>query len=165
MSKFLWSLLGLNAAPKKLPLEDVENGLATYCALPVADPKFPRQSRISSGNFRHIANLLKQMEAEKEAEGWSYRPQIYTVLRGIGRLDLMAMFVKTGYMDVCLPFSLASLPDELGDDRQAFIRYQEHVLTDVKELEKGIDGKHLHFAASGDEHFFSRIPLGSGGFG
>ena len=165
MSKFLSTLFGLSSATNKLPLEDVENGLATYCSRPVADSKSQRQPRIPSSNFRHIAHLLEQIEAPNNAKGWRYRPRIYTVLRGIGRLDLMNTFVERGYMDFYLPFTLASLPHEVGDDRPAFMRFQEYVLTDAKELEKGIDGRHLHLGSSGDEHFFLRRSLGSGGFG
>ena len=166
MSSFLVSLFGgKTAAPNRLPLDDINRALASFCALPPRDVKTQTQPRISGSNFKDIGNVLKQFEAHTGQSGWSYRPRIYTILRAIGRLDVMPYFVSMQYMDLQLPFNLQTLPHELGDSRPAFIKFQEHVLTDAKELEKGIDGKHVQFGGSGDEHFFVHTFLGSGGFG
>ncbi|MCJ1401469.1 hypothetical protein MMC11_004683 [Xylographa trunciseda] len=166
MSSFLVNLFaGRNSVPNRLPLDDINRALASFCTLPPRDVKTQTQPRISSSSFKNIGNVLKEFEAHTGQTGWSYRPRIYTILRAIGRLDVMPYFVSMQYMDLQLPFSLHTLPQELGESRPAFIGYQEHVLTDAKELEKGIDGKHVQFSSSGDEHFFVHTYLGSGGFG
>lgn len=167
MSSFLVNLFGggRSAAPNRLPLDDINKALALFCSLPPQDVKSQSQPRIPSSNFKNIGHILKDYEAHIGQAGWSHRPRIYTILRGIGRLDVMPIFVSRDCLDFHLPFTTHTLPQELGDSRPDFINFQEHVLTDAKELEKGINGKHVHFGSSGDEHFFVHSHLGSGGFG
>ncbi|KAI9879715.1 MAG: hypothetical protein M1830_007500 [Pleopsidium flavum] len=153
------------SASNTLPLDDSEKALDSWCAIPVGDGRASGKPRISNSSFKHIATILENYESRKGLAGWSYRPRIYTVLRNIDQVDAMQMFIRHGLMDFSLPFALETLPQELGESRVKFIEYQEYVLTEARELEKGIDGKHVHFAKEGGEHFYVHRLLGSGAFG
>ena len=152
------------AAPQPLPLNDSLAGLDSLCAIPQNDGKTSTKPRIRSENFIHIANLLKHYESQKGLHGWSRRPRIFTILHNIGRRDDMSIFILHDLLDSSLPFSLETLPKELGDSRIRFIDYQDHVLTRAGELEKGIGGFHMQFQ-NGDDHFHHHRHLGSGAFG
>ena len=156
---------GVDPVPLSLPLEDVERGLKDRCAVPARDPKAPDKPHIPNSNFKQIRSLLQHLESHRGLIGWSARPRLYTILRIINRLDAMQTFINHQLLDYSLPFSLANIPHELGDSRRDFIRVQDLVLTDARELEKGIEGQHVRFSKSGDEHFHRVRELGSGGFG
>jgi len=159
---------GARTEPKRLPLEDIEKALDNLCTVPsrATSEASSHPPRIADTSFKHITNLLKHYEDHKGLKEWHIRPRIYTVLKGIRRLDAMNTFVRAGYMDDMLPFQSArELPDELGDSKGEFMRFQTHCLTDAKELEKGTQGAHVHFPGSADVHFIWQRHLGSGGFG
>lgn len=147
-----------------LPLDDVERGLNERCTA-VRDPETPEKAHIPNSNFKQIRFLLQHYELRKGLTGWSTRPRLYAILRRINRLKYMPIFIQHNLLDYSLPFSLANIPQELGDDRRAFISSQDLVLTDARELERGIEGKHVRFPKSADEHFHRIHELGSGGFG
>src|SRR5947207_187641 len=113
--------------PKRLPFEDIEKALDNWCTVPPRATSEASSSppRIADTSFKHITNLLKHYEDHKGLKGWHMRPRIYTVLKGIRRLDAMNTFVYAGYMDDMLPFkSERDLPDELGESKIEFIRFQ-----------------------------------------
>ena len=165
MTSFLASLFGKAPPPTKLPLDDIQKALASFCTVPVQDAETHRQARVTSSQMKQIQTLLKHYESHSNRTGWSQRPRIYTVLYWIDRLDVLPTFIDMDYLDIHLPFTLSNLPVALGASRHEFLKYQEKVLTDAKELEKGIDGKHVHFNGNADDLFISWKELGSGGSG
>lgn len=56
----------------------------------------------------------------------------------------MDLFVLQNYMDSDIPFPPHLLPLELGDSKGQFLAIQDRCLTTAIDLEKGVDGKHLH---------------------
>src|SRR5579862_2396276 len=101
-----------------IPPHLVESGLRKFCALPPPHKESSRDKRnssdgrsdrltehpeIPSENFSHITNLLTHLERHRGVQGWSERPRTYTVLRNIGRVDDMRIFVEAGLTDIWLP--------------------------------------------------------------
>jgi len=71
-----------------------------------------------------MVKLLK----ESDRESWSSIPRIYTVLRLIGRLVDIDMFLNEGYNDLWLPFSIAQLPRQMSaPNRKQFLECQDKV--------------------------------------
>lgn len=169
MSQNLRSLFAWVANRRTNPIptiDDIEKGLQFFCVVPGPDArsKLPGYV-IPDSSFRQISTLLKQYESYNKAFEWHYRPRIYTVLRLIGRLDVMDHFVSQHYKDSDLPIPPHLLPSELGDSKDPFLTFQHCCLTSAIDLERGVEGKHVHFGGNGDEHFYSRTYLGSGGYG
>lgn len=77
----------------------------------------------------------------------------------------MDLFVAQNYMDSDLPFPPHLLPWELGNSKDHFLAFQERCLTSAIDLEKGVEGGHIHFNGNGDEHFHIQKYLGTGGYG
>lgn len=154
-----------SSTPNTLPINDIEKALQSLCRVPGPDTRTKLPSRILDSSFRDISGLLQQYESHKGAIDWHRRPRIYTVLRIIDRLDVMNLFVSQNYMDSDIPFPPHLLPLELGDSKGQFLAIQDRCLTTAIDLEKGVDGKHLHFSGSGDDHFHVYRHLGSGGYG
>lgn len=151
---------GLETAP--IPASDLERALSQSCAAS-KDVKSGPRSHITDEDFRRIAGLLRHLEAHHGSSGWSDRPRTYTVLRNIGRTDLMEVFIKLGYQDYSFPYSSDKLPEALGDDalRDKFIKAQRAVLTDAIHLENG----HHAYTKNGDDIFTFIRHLGRGGYG
>ena len=139
----LVNLFGKASPPTQLPLEEVQEALSSLCTILAQDAKSHRQARVTSSKMKQIQKLLKHYESYSKHNGWSLQPRIYTVLYWIGRLDVMPTFVAMKYLDIHLPSTIANLPLALGDSRPRFLKCQEMVLTDAKELERGIDGRHV----------------------
>ena len=144
-----------------LSIDDIEKGLQFFCVIPGSDAK---SKEISNSSFREISILLKHYESHNRSIKWHYRPRIYIVLRLIKRLDVMDHFVSQNYMDSDLFLLPHLLSEELGHSKNDFLTYQERCLTSVIELKKGVEGKHMLFHGSGDEHFYSQRNLGCGGY-
>ena len=155
----------LELASNTSPVDDIEKALQSMCVVPGTDSRSNLPGQISNQSFREISALLKQYESHNKALHWHYRPRIYTVLRLIDRLDVMDVFVSNNYMDSDLPFRRHLLPSELGNSKNRFLAFQDHCLTAAIDLEKGVEGRHLHFSGNGDEYFYVHRYLGTGGFG
>jgi hypothetical protein len=150
-----------------LPQAEVERALDKYCRPPFNSTTRTRL-RLKATDFQHIAGLLKHVEAYYGDEQWSSIPRIYTVLRNINRLDAMRSFIDQHQTDFYLPYSEENLPDIIAEDsvsKAAFLNFQDCVLTDAVHLEKGSEGRHVHFGKDADEHFLHAVPLGEGGAG
>lgn len=154
-----------SSTPNMLPINDIEKGLQSLCCVPGPDTRSKLPSNILDSSFREISALLQQYEIHNGAIDWHRRPRIYTVLRLINRLDVMDLFVSQNYMDSDIPVPPHLLPLELGDSKDQFLAIQDRCLTTAIDLEKGVDGKHLHFSGSGDDHFHVQRSLGTGGYG
>ncbi|KAH0536387.1 hypothetical protein FGG08_006737 [Glutinoglossum americanum] len=118
--------------------------------------------RYTEVDMQQISQLLRQMDCVE----WSRVPRIYTVLRRIGKLQLLDSFIEQGITDICFPFSAATLPQSLGpSSRAAFARTQSVVLTKAIDLEKGELGEHRSFADDERLPFEARAILGWGANG
>jgi ankyrin repeat protein len=119
-------------------------------------------SRYTEADIQQISKLLHELDRFE----WSRVPRIYTVLRRIGQLQLLDSFIEQGITDICLPFSVATLPQSLGSSsRAAFIRTQSVVLTKAMDLEKGELGEHRSFADDERLPFETKAILGWGANG
>lgn len=148
-----------------IPRDEVDRALHRLCTPPVDNKKGSKAS-IDDETFRRISDLLKHLESHIKAQGWSSRPRTYTVLRNIGREDLMSEFITLGLKDYSFPYSVEKIPEILiGDSlREKFMKAQNHVLTDASQLENGPEGRHAH-TKRGEDLFYFRKHLGSGGYG
>ena len=162
MTAMLQSFFGRYTQSKAFPLEDVCACLERLCTVPPVDKNSRQRHLIPNSNFKEITDLLKHYEAQIGEKGWAHRPRIYTVLRGIGRLDVMKVFVSKALTDFLLPFDPQNLPTELGDHVGTFVRFQAHVLTDARELELGERGRHCFSSHQEDDHFIRLGYLGAG---
>ncbi|KAI9892909.1 MAG: hypothetical protein M1814_001068 [Vezdaea aestivalis] len=144
---------------------DIEKALNKFCT-PVVSKNGAKQS-ISVEDFRNITGLLKALESNEGVEGWSWRPRTYTVLRNIGRLDLMPHFVAFGFSDIAFPFTRERLSIVTTDSgfQDAFLKFQKVVFTKASELEKGPNSEHVSFTKAPEDHFQVVKQLGSGGSG
>lgn len=102
------------------------------------------RSRCEEANFHRLAIIL----AEMGKSSWALRPRTYTVLRMIGRLDVMDSFIEHGLRDIHFPFTEPRLPVSLSEmlDRSRFIDAQDHVLTAAKDVEDIENGVHLNLS-------------------
>ena len=159
------NFFGGTRKPEPIPRDEVDRALQRLCTPPVCDR---RRSKISIDDetFHRISGLLKHLEPHIEAEGWSLRPRTYTVLRNIGRLDLMPEFINLGLKDYSFPYSVEKIPEVLTDDswKEKFMNAQKYVLTEASQLENGPEGRHAH-TKKGEDLFHFYEHLGSGGYG
>jgi len=149
---------------RSIPAEELERALDDWCQPPPRAGSNKHTIKHAKA-FKNIANLLSQFEDPMKKAEWAVRPRIYTILRNIGRLDTMPDFIEHKALDDMLPFPENELPSALGDSKRDFVQIQQYCLTDAKELEKGIAGKHVQFNYNADEHFIKLKELGGGGFG
>ena len=77
-----------------IPRADIDKALRQYCTPPAPDEKTGKRPPISDGTFHHIRNLLKHLEKHLNVEGYQDVPRTYTVLRNIGREDLLPQFIS-----------------------------------------------------------------------
>ena len=148
-----------------IPHDEVDRALHRLCTPPVHDKKGSKGS-IDDETFHRISDLLKHLEPHIKASGWSSRPRTYTVLRNIGREDLMPEFVTLGLKDYSFPYSVEKIPEVLTGDslREKFMKAQNYVLTEASQLENGPEGRHAH-TKKGEDLFHFHKHLGSGGYG
>lgn len=126
----------------------------TPCRMPPAAYTDPELQRISE--------LLKNMGRP----AWASIPRIYTVLRTIGQLEHLDVFIQQGITDIWFPFSTDSLPGQLSPSMcRKFLDHQSIVLTKWVNLEKGLDLRHAHFGENETLPFEVVCSLGKGGFG
>jgi hypothetical protein len=100
---------------------------------------FYRQKSLSDEEILHVKDLL--FRAGKRA--WSYRPQIYAVLRMIDCLDLMQAFIVEGLSDDQFPYRRETLPPEIVTDHDAcelFLNRQWLVVGKIGAKEKLKEG-------------------------
>ena len=149
-----------------IPRDEVERALLRFCSPPTYGNKPKVRPCISDENFHHISILLKHLEQHIHEGGWSSRPRTYTVLRNIGRVDLMPAFIAEGLKDYAFPYSFEKLPEILLDDvtKDRFMSAQKDVLTQATQLESGAEGSHA-YTKNGDDLYFVVRHLGSGGYG
>jgi len=115
----------------------------------------------SDSDLQNISKLLKS----GGRYSWSEAPRIYTVLRIIGELQAIEIFLDQGIADIWFPFSLASLPKALGSTVQGnFLDAQRVVLTKGLDFEKDENRKHAHFGRGDALPFKVENELGTGNF-
>ena len=115
----------------------------------------------SDSEIYDISSLLKHSNPR-----WSKVPRTYIILRTIGRLDLLDVFVDLGFSDYWFPVTERRLPDSLSPSvRSAFASAQNLVLTKSMDLEKGERGQHCYFKRDEPLPFEAQGVLGTGGFG
>lgn len=163
-SSSLHSLFRISRTSRKPPVEDIEQVLASYMAIPQKEPGSDQIPVISDASFRTIAIYLAMSTNPHVASHGKERPRIYTILHHISRTDVFPSFIEEGLTDFMLPMPVEDLPKSLGDDKAEFLRVQIHCLTDAKELFKDEDGQHV-VLENADSILRSLSELGSGGFG
>jgi ankyrin repeat protein/serine/threonine protein kinase len=137
--------------------ERIEQKLAEFFK-PCRSPSNP----YTDPEFQQISELLKNMGRPT----WASIPRIYTVLRTIGQLEHLDVFIQQSITDIWFPFSTSSLPGQLSPSMcTKFLDCQSIVLTKWVNLEKGLDHKHAHFGEDDALPLKVVCPLGRGGFG
>jgi tetratricopeptide (TPR) repeat protein len=115
----------------------------------------------SDSEIYEISSLLKHSNPR-----WGKVPRTYIILRTIGHLDLLDVFVDLGFSDYWFPVTERRLPDSLSPSvRSAFASAQNLVLTKSMDLEKGERGQHCYFKRDEPLPFEVQGVLGTGGFG
>ncbi|KAI1214107.1 kinase-like domain-containing protein [Annulohypoxylon truncatum] len=166
------TLLGVPRQQPVLSEQELEIGLEKFCHV----PNYRKGDiRISESHVQRIQVILKYLDLkhgrDKQESHWHLRPRTYSILRNIGCLDTMDLFIKYQLNDFHLPYNEQTLPTfikrfENNDFRRAFLDIQSYFLFDFKGLEiECSKHKHFTFQTSGDAHFASRRILGQGGFG
>jgi hypothetical protein len=84
----------------------------------------PRET-YTDQDLADIARLLR----ESGCVSWSQIPRIYTMLRLIGQLTAIDLFLDQGLNDMWFPFNASQLPKAMpGSDRDKFIESQDMVM-------------------------------------
>lgn len=153
---------------RSLNVDEVEENLR--CNLPTIP--FPRRpvnasDVLEESALKTIAGLL---EACPETAIWHTKPRIYCVLRLIGyngNEPACRSFHDDDFDDLCIPFSAATLPWEIGSDASASKRFLElQPLVQTKAAYMNFDDPKApaHRSIShGDLHFTTIKRLGQGG--
>ena len=116
-------------------------------------------ARYSDWDFQEISRHLRAEERD-----WSKVPRLYTVLRIIGELHVIAKLLDQGYHDYWFPFDEHSVPRILDHSSgEKFLVTQELVLTKAVNLEKGGMKEHAYFGTGDTFPFEVKEVLGRGG--
>src|SRR5947207_8688617 len=129
---------------------------------PKLDVKSDAASRFqySESQIQQVADLLGHLN-----EAWAKVPRTYIVLRLIDQLPLLDRLIDLGFSDPWFPVAKRSVPVCLGPTAaDAFLSTQAVILTKALDLEKGDDGRHMHFAKGEPIPFETKAILGAGGF-
>ncbi|OCK97560.1 kinase-like protein [Cenococcum geophilum 1.58] len=111
--------------------------------------------------INQISSLLKYSNPR-----WGQVPRTYTILRIIGRLNLLDNFIDLGFSDHWFPVTERTLPHRLSPSlRSKFVNTQNLVLTKSMDPERGEKGQHCYFQRNEAPPFERKEVLGSGGFG
>jgi hypothetical protein len=116
---------------------------------------------IRQRQFNQIADLLKTFR-----ENWSKHPRLYTILRNIGRLDILDHLIRDKIADFDAPFTKQGLIDLRGEFLLnpelliAFLEHQKYISTDEHAMEK--HRKHLNLDEPASEYFVHGAHLGQG---
>jgi hypothetical protein len=129
-----------------------------------------RKRTISSDTFRQISASLHTYDAYygrvHQSHAWSYRPRTYTLLHKLNQVEtLMDRFARENLTDFHIPYTDETLPDFVQPQtlRQAFLYFQDYVLSEGHALET--EPGHHHFRGAAEDHFNVVRKLGKGGFG
>ncbi|KAL1862575.1 Hsp70 chaperone [Diaporthe australafricana] len=128
-----------------------------------------RKSSYTDAEFEWLVSYLRNTEHES----WTKAPRIYTVLRLIGKVDLVDAFLQRDITDIWFPFSESTLPKLLKQPHRAqFLRTQEAVFSKALELARGskldddrMNRRHAHFSHGEPLPFKVIAILGSGAHG
>jgi hypothetical protein len=136
---------------------------------PPANWREEHGQRINPSHFNEIAKFLETADnahQRRPSYQWSQRPRLYTVLRNVGRLDLLDRFASDRLTDFNLPFDQQTLPQFVQDEelREAFLEHQSYVLTDARDLEQD-GGDHKYLQERADTYFHRVRDLGQGAYG
>jgi len=119
------------------------------------------QDAFTDGQILEVSQLLQMTN-----KSWSLVPRLYIVLRHLGQLPALDVFIAQGMNDYWFPFTIRSLPQFLSPVlRQKFLEIQWIVLTKGSHLEKGEDGAHQNFGPNEALPFLAKEGLGIGAFG
>ena len=158
-----------------LARQDSETSVTSPNALPPGSPSYVPEKQFQLADFfpdqgeprtaysdpdiHEISRCLKLRNEQR----WSAAPRLYIVLRTIGLLDVLNPLLDEGISDVLFPFTPTSVPKLISSDqRNAFLKAQQLVLTKAVELEKGLK-RHTHFGKDDAFPFEIRGKLGRGG--
>ena len=120
-----------------------------------------KQRTYTDSDIQHISLLLNQVSLP-----WSKVPRTYIVLRSIGCLELLDIFIDLGVSDLWFPFTEQGLPScVLPSKRSQFVAAQNLVMTKSVDLEKGDRGQHCYFRKHEPLPLEMKGRLGAGGFG
>jgi serine/threonine protein kinase len=115
----------------------------------------------SETDLRDISDVLRRVGQG----GWSRIPRIYAVLRLLGRLDVIDLFLAQAISDVYFPFTHNTLPQSLNPSvANGFLQLQRAVLSSALDLERET-GRHRHFSSANDVPFIKVEELGKGAYG
>ena len=148
---------------ERAPPPDIEAALLQRW-FPVSQPgqsTLAQRERFSETDLRDISDVLRRV-----GEGaWSRIPRIYAVLRLLGHLDVIDLFLAQAISDVYFPFTHSTLPQSLNPSvAHEFLQAQRVVLSSALDLERET-GRHRHFPSSDDVPFIKVEELGKGAFG
>ncbi|KAI4941623.1 hypothetical protein J4E91_010654 [Alternaria rosae] len=128
---------------------------------------FPRNAEdtltpFTENDIREIADVLTRCARER----WSRVPRLYSILRKIGQLDTIDLFIDSDITDVYFPFTKSTLPEELRE-HSARLRFLElqHLVYNREALNLERDAPHGHFSESEEVPLKKVGELGKGGFG
>ena len=115
----------------------------------------------SETDLRDISDVLRRV-----GQGtWSRIPRVYAVLRLLGRLDVIDLFLAQAISDVYFPFTHHTLPQALSPSvAHGFLQLQRVVLSSALDLERET-GRHRHFSSTNDVPFIKVEDLGKGAYG
>ncbi len=140
---------------------NADSRLASFFRPPDGTEAVREQPAFGESDIQEITLLLASLE-----ESWSKVPRTYIVLRTIGRLDLLNPLIRLGFTDHWFPVTEGGLPDAWSHSIKAeFVQAQCRILTKSLALEKGEDGRHVHYAKDEPLPFDFVGILGRGGFG
>jgi hypothetical protein len=150
-------------------ISTVSSSTTLVPSIPFGDPHarldsfFDDRITYSDSEILEISSLLKHSYNEN---AWNKVPRTYIVLRAIGQLDVLDRFIELGFSDEWFPVTSRTLPQILNaSTRDEFVNAQDRILTKSIDLEKGVGGRHRHFAKGEPVPFKSVSILGSGNFG
>ncbi|KAI9781263.1 MAG: hypothetical protein M1835_004336 [Candelina submexicana] len=139
------------------PLKSAEQKLRDF--LPA--PGVSSQVQYNDSDLVQIASLLRGINFPS----WATAPRTYTVLRTIGRLQLLDGFIDQGISDIWFPFTSSTLPPTLKPSMHGkFLELQPIVLTKSYNLEND-ERRHVNFGQNEPLPFEIQGKLGRGGYG
>jgi hypothetical protein len=116
---------------------------------PEGESKRQKDESFSETDLRDISDVLGRVGRG----AWSRIPRIYAVLRLLGRLDVIDLFLAHAISDVYFPFEHHTLPQSLNPSvAHGFLQLQRAVLSSALDLERET-GRHRHFSSTNDAFF------------
>jgi serine/threonine protein kinase len=117
------------------------------------------QPHLQETDIRKIADILLR----HSKMSWSKIPRIYSILRIIGHLEYIELFVKQGLTDYCVPFLKSCLPSQMAPQHKAaFFQAQQLVFNSNLIIASEAAVHHCHFQDEDEVPLESVGHLGQG---